>query len=101
MPSRPSRSADGRLFVTTRLPDRTIRHRVDGLQDIGRYEQSRDVLRRRAEASGGTLDSADADAVWAARQAARRRFDEAFAWWQGDTLGRPHPGSLTDWMDDA
>lgn len=34
-----------------------------------------------------------------AHKAARERYGEAEAWWMDDTLGRPHPGSLSDYLE--
>ena len=88
-----------RLFVTTHLPDGTeLPHRVDGLQDIGAYERSRDVLRGRAEASGGRLDSAEADEEWDRKREERRLCDEAFMLWQLYPETYEHPGNPSDWM---
>jgi hypothetical protein len=101
MPSRHVHSPVAEVYATVHHPDGTHRVRMDGMMDLGRYEEARDTRRRGVEAVGGTLDSTDADEVWARRQRAQARYDAAFAWWQGDTLGRPHPGSLADWMDDA
>lgn len=89
------------LFVHTHLPDgTTVPHRADGLMDIGRFEESRDVLRRRAEADGGTLDSRDADREWARRVAGRARWDAAYQEWYA--AGAPtggHPGGLNEYME--
>lgn len=49
--------------------------------------------------AGWTLDSTDADAAHARLCAARERYDDAYRWWQQDTLGRPHPGTLAEYME--
>lgn len=59
------------------------------------YDQRIAVLRR----GDPGLDTRDADALHAQLCAAQERWDAAFAWWQGDTLNRRHPGGLEEYMD--
>ena len=83
-----------KLWVTTHLPDGTSHdHRADGLQDIGAYPSSRDELRRQAEASGGRLDSTEADEEWDRKREGRRLYDEAFMLWQLYPETYEHPNN--------
>jgi hypothetical protein len=91
---------DSRLFVTFHLPTGTHLKRVDGLMDIGDYERARDEYRRQVVASGGTLDSTEADQEWATTQAARVQWDAAYQEWFA--AGAPtggHPGGLEEYVD--
>jgi hypothetical protein len=92
------------VFVHTHHADgTTTRHRVDGHMALGRYETSRDELRRKAEACGGTLDSTAADELHRQGRIARRRYDAAAQRWMRTQIGAsdreyPHPGNPSDWV---
>jgi hypothetical protein len=47
---------------------------------------------------GQTLDTTEADAQHERMTEARRLWRAAYAWWQEDTLNRPHPGSLEEYV---
>jgi hypothetical protein len=97
MPSRHIHHDNVRWLAYISDGDQEWTHNLTAWVGDDQYRERVAVLRSRL-GPGQTLDTTEADAQHERMVEARRRYDAAFAWWQGDTLNRPHPGSLEEYV---
>lgn len=90
--------ANCRWLVITRDRDGRVVHEMNATAWIGtdRLDERIAVLRSGLR-EGETLDVPTV--AHEAHKTARQRYAAAEAWWMGDTLGRPHPGRLSDYLE--
>lgn len=87
-----------RWLVVTRDRDGRVvgRHNVTASIGLPAFDERVAVLRSGLR-EGETLDVPTV--AHEAHKAARERYGEAERWWMEDTLGRPHPGRLDDYLE--
>lgn len=87
-----------RWLVVTRDRDGRVvaRHNVTAWIGTPALDERVAVLRSGLK-PGETLDVPTE--AHEAHKAARGRYEAAVAWWMDDTMGRPHPGGLADYLE--